>query len=406
MNKPTIRLIGLLMIAALAVTAAVWPDSHVLYTLDQTKIPAQVVVETPEETHSAMTFAETLIDAIDELDIPLSESDLLSLPDDTRLEPGETYTVQVSRRSRVSLNWGGYAVGTSSELISMGDLISRSGFADYAPNDGVLLQNKHEDAPASNGALTYVAVEKKEVRVNEVIPFSTVTLDDPKQYVGKSKVKTEGQNGERALIFEETYENGIFIGSEQVGVEIVKEPVQKEILKGTKKKPLIPAVNPKPSSKVVKASFNKIKDLLIKNGNANYKSFKDNGNGTITVDGHTFSFIQQDKRAITMYDGLECCLQGGCHNPPINHNTASGIPAQRGLVASYGFRYNGKFVGTALPLGTILFIEGYGLAVVADVHGNHSDSNLLDACYDAGEIRSGAVTWGKRAKRVYIISIP
>ncbi|NLB46139.1 MAG: hypothetical protein GX821_13385, partial [Clostridiaceae bacterium] len=144
----------------------------------------------------------------------------------------------------------------------------------------------------------------------------------------------------------------------------------------------------------------------IKNGNANYKSFKDNGNGTITVDGHTFSFIQKDKRAITMYDGLECCLQGGCHNPPINHNTASGIPAQRGLVASYGFRYNGKFAGTALPLGTILFIEGYGLAVVADVHGNHSDSNLLDACYDAGEIRSGAVTWGKRTKRVYIISIP
>jgi hypothetical protein len=40
------------------------------------------------------------------------------------------------------------------------------------------------------------------------------------------------------------------------------------------------------------------------------------------------------------------------------------------------------------------------------VHGNHSDTNLLDACYDAGEIRSGAVPWGKRTKRVYIISIP
>ncbi|MDW7657658.1 MAG: G5 domain-containing protein [Bacillota bacterium] len=407
MKQPIIRLIGLILAAMLAVTAAILPDKQVLFTMDQTKVPAQVVIRTTEETIENMTFQKTLIDAIDEVGLSLSETDLLSLPDDMVLEPGRTYEVLISRKSRVTLNWSGFEVGTSSEMMSMGDLLSRSGFDElHRDGNGVLLQNKDESASADNGEIIYVSVEKKVTRELESIPFSTVTIDDPTQYIGKSSVQTKGSEGERALVYEETYENGIYIRSELVDIEIVTEPVQKVILKGTKKKPLIPAVNPRTDRSKIVANWNKIKDLLIENGNSNYKSFKDNGNGTITVDGKTFSFIQQDKRVITMYDGLECCLQAGCHNPPINHNTASGIPAQRGLVASYGHKVNGKFVGTTLPLGTILFIEGYGLAVIADTHGVHRDPNLIDACYDAGEIRSGEVTWGKQTKRVYIIALP
>lgn len=407
MKHISVRLTGLLLIVLIAVAATLVPPKDVLYSLDEARVPAEVVVNLSEDQVKHLTFQPTLIDAIDEMGIPLSENDLLSLADDTVLEPGVTYTVDISRRGRVTLNWSGYALGTESEMMSMGDLMSRSGFDELKTDDsGILIQNKDADASAHNGQITYVAVDKRTHRKYETIPFSTATLDDPNQYVGESSVQTEGEEGRRALIFEETYENGIFIRSEQVGIEIIKEPVQKVILKGTKKKPVIPEVNPRtPRSKIV-ANFNSIKDLLIKNGNANYLNFQDNKDGTITVDGKTFKYIEQEKRVITMYDGLECCIQAGCHNPPINHSTASGISAQRGLVASYGFRSNGKFIGTALPLGTILFIEGYGLAVVADVHGVHRDPDLLDACYDAGEIRSGAVTWGKRTKRVYIIELP
>ena len=406
MSKPTIRLTGLLLIAVIAVASAIWPDHAVLYTMDESRIPAEVIIRTPEETYQRMTFAETLIDAIDEASIPLGEDDLLSMADNTPLEPGKTYDVVVDRRDQVRLNWSGYELGTSSTLsLSMGDLMARSGFDELeSEGTGRVEQNKDDSQSVANGEIAYTQIDRKIVRTFEQIPFSTVTLDDPKQYVGETSVQTEGQEGRRIIVSEETYENGVFVGVAQRQSEVIREPVQKVILKGTK--PLIPAVSRKPKNSVVAARFNEIKDLLIKNGNANYRSFKDNGNGTITVDGKTFSFIEQKKRAITMYDGLECCLQGQCHSPAFNHGTASGIPAQRGLVAAYGFRSNGKFVGTALPLGTILFIEGYGLAVVADVHGNHSDSNLLDACYDAGEIRNGSVTWGKQTKNVYIISLP
>ena len=401
------RICGLLLAVALTIVAAAVPDEAVLQEAGPLILPAELRVKDNDDTQVKQTFAQTLIEAIDEMGVPLAETDTLSLPEDTQLMPGEAYEVTIERKGRVKLNWGGYAIGTSSELFSMGDLLARSGFADpEAGSDDLLLQNKHESASAENGEITYVNVDKKLTEINETIPFSTVTLDDPNQYVGKSSVQNEGEAGERTLVYEETYENGIFTKSELINTIIIKEPVQKVILEGSKKKPKIPAVSKKPKSSVVKAEFAKIQNKIKKNGNAHYKNFQDNGDGSITVDGTTYSYIQKDQRVITMYDGLECCLQDGCHNPPINHNTASGISAQRGLVAAYGYRNNGKFVGTALPLGTILFIEGYGLAVVADVHGAHWNPSLLDACFDAGEIRNGKVTWGKRTKSVYIISLP
>ncbi len=406
MKQTFVRLIALSLVAVLAIAAAVLPDQQVLLTLDQTRIPAQVIIRTADDTIDTLTFKTTLIDAIDEAGLSLNETDLLSLADQTRLQPGQTYDVQVSRKGRVTLNWSGYEIGTSSEMMSMGDLMARSGFHELDQENGVILRNKEETETADNAEITFVQIEKKIVRSYEPIPFSTVTLDDPTQYIGQTAVQNEGEPGERALVFEETYENGIYTGLEQIDIEILREPVQKVILKGTKKKPLIPKINARTSHSKVRESFAEIKNLLIKNGNANYKTFKDNGDGTITVDGKTFSYIQRDKRVTTMYDGLECCLQGGCHHPAINHNTATGISAQRGLVATYGYRKDGKSIGTALPLGTTLFVEGYGLAVVADIHGVHRDPNLLDLCYDAGEIRNGNVTWGKRTKNVYIISLP
>ncbi len=406
MKKAKIRLWGLLLTAFVALLASLWTDQAGLYTIDQSRAPAQVIIRTPEETIERFTFAPTLIDAIDEAGIPLGEHDVLSQDDLTPLQPGQTYDISVGRKDQVLLTYSGYELGTSSDLsLSMGDLMARSGFEALEDGQtGKLEQNKEKTESAANAQIRYTQVLHKTVRTYEDIPFSEVTLDDPNLTIGESRVSEEGQEGRRIIVSQETYEDGQLVKTTQKNVEVIREPVQRVVLNGTK--PLIPKVSPKPKNSTVAAQFKKIKPLLQKNGNKNYGSFTDNGNGTITVDGHTFPVLEKKNRAITMYDGLECCLQGGCHHPAFNHNTASGISAQRGLVAAYGYYANGKFQGTALPLGTTLFIEGYGLAVVADVHGNHSDANLLDVCYDAGEIRNGSVTWGKRTKAVYILSLP
>ena len=154
--------------------------------------------------------------------------------------------------------WNGYSIGTSGEFASVDDLLSRSGYADLDLSDGSRFESGSPTAGATgNIFLNFVDVDKRIVRQYEPIPHSSVTIDDSSLYVGQTAVKTKGVDGQRALIFEETYENGIFIKSEQVGTEIVKQPVQEVIRKGTKVRFVFSAVNRKTLNQTVLNSLAK-----------------------------------------------------------------------------------------------------------------------------------------------------
>lgn len=145
------------------------------------------------------------------------------------------------------------------------------------------------------------------------------------------------------------------------------------------------------STAAAEANFQIVASLLQRNGNANYLSFNDNGDGTITVDGSVLAVSQVYNWNSTCYDGYECAklsdfAYGDC-NP-----TASGILAQRGLIAC-----------NDLPMGAVVFVEDYGLAVVADRHG--MGSGFIDLSYDAHEIENGMGLATAR-RNVYLISIP
>lgn len=365
--------------------------------VDRSKIPALVRVQEDGQTRECVTYQGHLIDAVDEAGVPVGSFDLLSLPADQRLEPGETYDLTITRRSEFTLLWSGLAVNAVSEPLSSVDLLARSGYDEIDLSDGSRVEQPSEDT------LEYIAVDKREFRISEAIPFSTVYVDDPQLEIGKSAVVTPGQAGSRDLIFEDTYENGIFLNRVQTGTEITLDPVQEVISKGTKV--VIKAIDRRRVGATVLNSFDQIKPLLKPNGRLNYNAFSDNGDGTLTVDGKTFSYSSVMRRRITMFDGLEVCVHAGDHNPPKNHNTSSGVPAQRGLVATYGKRIDGKLYPT-LPMGTIVFIENYGLGVVADIHGVGSNPDLLDACYDPGELMSGAFPVFSTYRDTYIIYTP
>ncbi len=160
---------------------------------------------------------------------------------------------------------------------------------------------------------------------------------------------------------------------------------------------------------IARANFQIIKDAGLVNKeisssiNRHYENFTDNGDDTITVDGVTFSYIDKyGSRRATHYDGVEVCryqikVRGGkCskgHTEPTNHNTGSGIPAQRGLVAV------GAGEIDIFPRGTVLFIQGYGVAVVADRSGGN-----LDLCYDPDECK--LLTRSNTVSAIYVIARP
>lgn len=70
--------------------------------------------------------------------------------------------------------------------------------------------------------------------------------------------------------------------------------------------------------------------------------------------------------------------------------TASGRRATYGVVA----------VDTrVIPMGTILYIEGYGLAIAAD-RGSAIKGNKIDLCYPT---RSQALRWGRQSVKVHVL---
>ena len=160
---------------------------------------------------------------------------------------------------------------------------------------------------------------------------------------------------------------------------------------------------------MVAANLNLLKSngLINKAGspsiNRHYANFTDNGDGTITVDGVTFHYIDHyGARYATHYDGLEVCQQqikargGKCslgHTTPTNHHTGSGVMAQRGIVA-VGAQDIGIY-----PRGTVLFVRGYGMAVVGDRSGGN-----FDLSYDPGECAH--LTRSNSVSAIYVISRP
>lgn len=407
MLKKLLRTACLIMIIVLAFSAAAIPDSLLALSSNPDRIPSIVLIRSAEGTIQHITYCQTLIDAIDEAGIKVGELDQLSLPDDTVLNPGQRYDVSLSEYNEVSLTWSGYSLSTSVKFDTMESLLSRSGYSDLDLSDGSRIESvQGTDNWTDNIALNYVNVDKKITRQYETIPYTTVTQDDPTLYIGVKKVKVEGQDGQRALIFEDTYENGIFVSSVQTGTEVTVEPVQKVILKGIKPKYTYTLFNKSTLTGSVINSLSKIQDYIKPQGTKSYSTFADNGDGTITVDGNIFQYTTVKTRPITQYDGLEVCIHAGDHHPAKNHNTFSGLPAQRGIVASYGVVQSGKIVGSVVPMGTIVFVVGYGLGVVGDVNGAVNNQDLIDLGYGPGETLDGTANFGRSSAQVYILQLP
>jgi Uncharacterized protein conserved in bacteria, COG3584 len=70
--------------------------------------------------------------------------------------------------------------------------------------------------------------------------------------------------------------------------------------------------------------------------------------------------------------------------------TATGLPAGYGLVA---------VDPRVIPLGTVLYIEGYGMAIAADT-GRAIRGHKIDLCYAT---RQQAIQFGRRTVRVHLL---
>jgi len=170
---------------------------------------------------------------------------------------------------------------------------------------------------------------------------------DPKLAPGVVKLVQEGSNGWKERIVKTTYFNGQIVRSEVIEEKVLEKPVNKIVVVGEKKKAM---VNTPPERKLIKTSRG------------------------------TFRY----RKALSM--------KASAYAPDRRwgRRTASGLTAKHGIVAvDRGF----------IPLGTRLYIEGYGHALAADV-GSAIKGNRIDLFFESYQ---KAIRFGRRTMKVYIL---
>lgn len=303
----------------------------------------QIIVSTDgEKQQEYYSTAETVGDFLNESNIDLNEHDKVSLGNDAEIKDGLTITIE--KAYQVLVNDGGDETKVWTTGGTVGDLLESENI-ELGELDR--LKPKTTANLSKDTAITITRVEKVTDIVESTIDYSVVTKNDSSLEKGSKKVVEQGEEGLVAKHYEVTLENG-----EEVSRKLVKEEVEKE------SKQRVVAVGTK----------------VIQN------------KGTSTVS------RGDGKVAETLY----------MHATAYNWNcpTCSGSGK---TATGYNLKANPSGViavdPSVIPLGTKVWVEGYGYAVARDTGGNIK-GNRIDVHMPS---QAAALRFGTKNVKVKIL---
>jgi len=199
--------------------------------------------------------------------------------------------------------------------------------------------------------LNLSSLTEKTVTYTRIIPFDSEYVDAPSLDVGVTEVAQAGVTGECEITEVVTYSGGMEVSRAQKSVTVTKEPVKEIVNVGVKLAP-------------------------------------ENSVSTAQDDASAdFEYVKEYEMSATAYTASTCGKAPGSRGYGV---TASGQKARRGLVA----------VDTnVIPMGTKLFIEGYGYAEAADT-GGAIKGMKIDLYMDT---LSECLAFGRETVKVYVL---
>lgn len=294
--------------------------------------------------HVYNTMDKTVGELFEKNNIKLNEKDIIDVSLDTPID--KDMVININKAEKVTF------VIDNKKSIDFLTNNTKLGLAlkefNEEKNQNVYLNEGQSSASTvKDGMKIYVSTYKEEIKTTtQEIKFDTKTVENPNLPAGQTVVKTKGENGIKQIKTKETYKNDELISSEIVEEKITKQPVTEVIEKGTKQN-------------TIKTE----KGIFVINKKISMKSTA-----------YTAGVESTGKRPGDAGYGI----------------TASGMKAQRGVVA----------VDTkVIPLGTKLYIEGYGYAIAGDTGGSIK-GNKIDVFFDS---YSDAINYGVKNVNVYVL---
>ncbi|MCM3667117.1 ubiquitin-like domain-containing protein [Mesobacillus subterraneus] len=299
----------------------------------------QVEVIQDQEKKTYWTAADTVKDFLKEQNIVVSEHDKLNLNPDAKLK--KDMKIAIQRAFSLKLVVGGKEQDVWSTSTTVADFLSQQGIT---LNELDRVEPEQKQTVTKDDVINVIRVEKVTDVVEEPINFAVITKNDSNLEKGKQKVVSQGQEGLLSKHYEVILENGKEVSRKLVSEKKVKEKQDKVVAMGTK---------------VIVAQVSR---------------------GTSEPAGKEFYVTS------TAYTA-NC---SGCSG-----RTATGINLRANP--------NIKVIAvdpSVIPLGTKVYVEGYGYAIAAD-KGSAVKGYKIDVFFPS---TSDAYRWGRKRVKIKILN--
>lgn len=301
-------------------------------------------IDDREETF--VTYKGTVKDVLETMGVEVGPKDKVQPSLEDRVSEGDT--ISIKRAVSVKLTVGNKqleintAENTISEMLAAEKEQLKSQGIEF--NEGV-----DEISPSLDSQITknlninLVKVEVKEELAKETIDFDVIVEEDSSLDSGIEEIIQEGVSGEKEVAYEVVYKNGKEVSRTLKSSRVVSEPVNKVVVQGTRK------------------------TIASRNGQLlDYKSVL---------------YVEA-----TAYSGGGITATGT--TPVRDPNGISTISVDPRVI----------------PLGSLVYVEGYGKAIAADT-GGAIIGNIIDVYVNSNE--EAIYNWGRRYDvPVYILAYP
>lgn len=289
------------------------------------------------------TYKSTVKDVLASLDIKISDKDKVLPGLDSKVK--NSMTIEVKRAVPINVKVDGKEVAINTSENTVQDMIK---------SEGIVLNEKDKILPGleqpiqKDMEVKITRVVEKTMTSTEVIAFQSFKKSDDNLEKGETKVLQDGVDGEKEVVTKVVYEDGKEVSKSTVSELIKKTPVDKIVAFGT----LSYFIPSRGSNKVL--------------------------------------YTRKLTMKATSY------TVGPPHTP-----TTSGITAS-GMKVNYDPNgYSTVAVDPrVIPLGTKLYVVGYGYAIAADT-GGAVKGNVIDLYFSPDKMGKGL--WSTRQTVVYVL---
>lgn len=303
-------------------------------------IMKDVKVIDEQKVYEVRTSAKTIGQALEEIGVQLNPGDVLDPDQDTELYDG--LEINITRAISVKILADGRTFDILTTKRTVGDMLELAGLK-LAVNDKIEPQ---VDKELSNGGVIKITrVTEGFVEQDEVLPYRSIKKDNPQMDSGFSRILSEGREGLKRITYKVVYEDGVEKSREIYKEQIVKSPQDRIVEYGTR--------------------------TLVATSRGEVRF----------------------KRALNMVATAYCACEKCTGKNPGEKGygiTRSGMPVKPGVVA---------VDPRVIPLGSRLYVEGYGFAQAADT-GSAIKGNRIDLYYST---HAESQKYGVKRIKVYVL---